>query len=69
MVQIVHERKKANDNINDIESDEIINNFGVPQGSILGALLFIIYMNNMPSIAEKCKIILYADNTEIDECL
>ena len=34
---------------------------GMPQGSILGALLFILYLNDM-SAAVKCKLFLYADD-------
>ena len=37
---------------------------GVPQGSILGPLLFLLYVNDM-SQAVKCELFLYAD----DSCL
>ena len=51
--------------VNGTTSDEEAISCGVPQGSVLGPLLFLIYVNNMKNLLTNSSYHLYADDTVI----
>ena len=51
--------------LENVFSDAGLINCGVPQGSILGPLLFLIYINDLPQALNETGSYLYADDTSI----
>ena len=46
-------------------SDKVEITYGVPQGSILGPLLFLLYINHIQNCSDKLNFYLFADDTNI----
>ena len=63
MVLIISLKQKFFVTLGNVFSDAGLINSGVLQGSILGPLLFLIYINHLPQALSETGSYLYADNT------
>ena len=51
--------------INSFDSGLTTINCGVPQGSVLGPLLFLLHINDLNQAIKFCKVHLFADDTNL----
>ena len=55
--------RKQFSRVNGVDSSIEEIEFGVPQGSCFGPLLFLIYINDLPRAAQNSKVSMFADDT------
>ena len=57
--------RKQTVSINGVRSEEVIMNYGVPQGSLLGPLSFLIYINDLHNAINHSTVRHFADDTNL----
>ena len=62
------ENRKITTRIDDIRSNESGISSGVPQGSVLGPLLFILYMSDLPGVISGSSALFADDTLAYDRC-
>ena len=60
-----HADRRQSTCINAVQSEEIAVDTGAPQGSVLGPLLFSLFVNNLPAQLQGVATVLFADDTSL----
>lgn len=51
--------------VNSVKSNHVSIKRGIPQGSVLGPLLFSIYINDLPTMLSNCDVHMYTDDVQL----